>query len=116
MSTTRRNAFPALKESESEESESEESEYEVTCSVDAGDGVTNVMPNFGHKLLVVQPSALSSITSRRNKTRNIEKEEEKEICLHPYPSIVFSYHVLLSTIFVPKLNKFSWVVSFALAS
>ena len=48
MSTTLRNAFPALKESESEESE-----YEVTCSVDAGDGITNVMPNFWQEVLVV---------------------------------------------------------------
>ena len=83
--------------------------------VNADDGVTNVMPDFWHELLVLKPSLLSS-TARRNKTGNIEKEEEeKEICLHPYPSIVFSYHVLLSTLFVPKLNKFSWVVSFALA-
>ena len=92
MSTTRRNAFPALKESESEESESEESEYEVTCSVDAGDGVTNVMPNFWHELLVVQPSLLSSIT-RRNKTRNIEKEEEQDLglqCQTPLRLKVFS--------------------------
>ena len=87
----------------------------LLVSVDAGDGVINVMPNFWHELLVLWPSLLSS-TARRNKTGNIEKEEErKEICLHPYPSIVFSYHVVLSTLFVPKLNKFSWVVSIALA-
>ena len=38
-----------------------------------------------------------------------------EFCLHPYPSIVFSYHVLKSTIFVPTLNKLSWIVFLVLA-
>ena len=80
----------------------------------AGDGVTNIMPNFLARATVLQPSPPFS-TARKNKTGNIEKEEEKENCLHPYPPIVFSYHVLLSTIFVPWLNKFSRLVFIVLA-
>ena len=43
------------------------------------------------------------------------KTSDKSVKLHPYPSIVFSYYVHLSTIFVPRLNEFSWLVFIVLA-
>ena len=43
------------------------------------------------------------------------EREEKEICLHPCPSVVFSDHVHLLIMFVPRLNKISWVVFIVLA-
>ena len=89
------------------------------------DGVTNVMLNFWHEFsgdgvtIVVSNFGKSSWYFNHHHypallggTRQETLRRRKK---HPYPSIVFSYHVLLSTIFVPSLNKLSWVVSFALA-
>ena len=37
--------------------------------------------------------------------------QDNQILLqHPCPLVVFSYHVLLLIMFVPRLNKISWVV------